>query len=321
MAHVGLVLGAGGILGTAFHAGVLAAVEEATGWDPRSADLVVGTSGGATTGSQLRAGISAADLMAMATGHPLSDEGEEIVAHVVTPLNLPRRALTARWKVPQAPHLLVPALLSWPTRPFLGVAAVVARGRGRTEPIGLRINELHPDGWPAAPLWVPAVRMRDGKRVVFGRDDIEVPDLGIAVEASSAIPGYFAPVEIFGRRYADGGAWSATNADLAARIELDLVVVSAPKTAVDPMPWAVAVKSWPTLGRALHRQTLRWELGQIRDGGTPALCIEPDAAALEILSGNSMDGRRSGEVARLAFDATLKAIDGADLGPLTALPA
>ena len=43
---VGLVLGAGGIAGGAFHAGVLAALEEATGWDPRRAGLVVGTSAG-----------------------------------------------------------------------------------------------------------------------------------------------------------------------------------------------------------------------------------------------------------------------------------
>jgi len=47
---VGLVLGAGGIAGGAFHAGVLAALEEATGWDPRRAALVVGTSAGSIAG-------------------------------------------------------------------------------------------------------------------------------------------------------------------------------------------------------------------------------------------------------------------------------
>jgi NTE family protein len=62
--RVGLVLGAGGVAGGAFHAGVLAAVEEATGWDPRRAAVVVGTSAGSITGTSLRAGLSAADLLA-----------------------------------------------------------------------------------------------------------------------------------------------------------------------------------------------------------------------------------------------------------------
>jgi predicted acylesterase/phospholipase RssA len=35
------VLGAGGTVGGAFHAGVLAALEEATGSDPRRASMIV----------------------------------------------------------------------------------------------------------------------------------------------------------------------------------------------------------------------------------------------------------------------------------------
>ena len=49
MTAVGLVLGSGGLHGAAQHAGALAALVEATGWDPRTADVVVGTSAGATT--------------------------------------------------------------------------------------------------------------------------------------------------------------------------------------------------------------------------------------------------------------------------------
>ena len=42
MTTVGLVLGAGGLHAAAQHAGVLAALAEATGWGPRSAAVVVG---------------------------------------------------------------------------------------------------------------------------------------------------------------------------------------------------------------------------------------------------------------------------------------
>jgi NTE family protein len=46
---VTLVLGAGGPVGSAFHAGVLRALAESCGWDPRRAELIIGTSAGART--------------------------------------------------------------------------------------------------------------------------------------------------------------------------------------------------------------------------------------------------------------------------------
>lgn len=75
MARIGLVLGAGGATGGAFHAGVLAALEEATGWDPRTAELILGTSAGSITAAMLRAGLSGADIAARTAGEPLSPEG------------------------------------------------------------------------------------------------------------------------------------------------------------------------------------------------------------------------------------------------------
>ncbi|MDQ1402821.1 MAG: hypothetical protein QOG03_1137, partial [Actinomycetota bacterium] len=66
------MLGAGGVAGGAFHAGVLAALADVTGWDPRRAAIVVGTSAGSVAGSSLRAGLAAADMLARATDRPLS---------------------------------------------------------------------------------------------------------------------------------------------------------------------------------------------------------------------------------------------------------
>ena len=52
MTRIGLVLGGGGVVGQAYHAGVLAVLEHDLGFDPRSADVVVGTSAGSITGSR-----------------------------------------------------------------------------------------------------------------------------------------------------------------------------------------------------------------------------------------------------------------------------
>ena len=69
MSSIGLVLGAGGLTGQAFHAGVLAGIAEASGWDPADADVVVGTSAGAGMGLYLRLGITPADMLARLDEH------------------------------------------------------------------------------------------------------------------------------------------------------------------------------------------------------------------------------------------------------------
>ena len=51
--RVGLVLGAGGVLGAAWLAGRLHAIATESGWDPGSADHVVGTSAGSIVGALL----------------------------------------------------------------------------------------------------------------------------------------------------------------------------------------------------------------------------------------------------------------------------
>src|SRR3954471_15863718 len=55
--RVGLVLGAGGVLGGAWLTGALAALADATGWDPGSADRIVGTSAGSVIGALVASGV------------------------------------------------------------------------------------------------------------------------------------------------------------------------------------------------------------------------------------------------------------------------
>src|SRR5438477_12660632 len=115
MARVGLVLGTGGVVGQAYHAGVLAALEHDLGWDPRTADVIVGSSAGSVTGTLLRLGVPAHDLAAFAVEAPLSVEGALLLdaldherpelppfgpADVLRPWRVPAAALvagSARW--------------------------------------------------------------------------------------------------------------------------------------------------------------------------------------------------------------------------------
>src|SRR5580692_1368284 len=90
---IGLVLGAGGVVGQAYHAGTLAALEQVKGWDPREASIIVGTSAGSVTATLLRVGVPASDLAATETGETLSEEGAELLERIMpdpsTPLPHP----------------------------------------------------------------------------------------------------------------------------------------------------------------------------------------------------------------------------------------
>jgi NTE family protein len=56
-ARVGLVLGARGILGGAWLVGALHTIASETGWDPGSADYIVGISAGAMIGALVARGV------------------------------------------------------------------------------------------------------------------------------------------------------------------------------------------------------------------------------------------------------------------------
>src|SRR5262249_58588118 len=81
-----------------------------------------------------------------------------------------------------------------------------------TELVAAAFRPLFGAEWPDRDLWLTAVRLRDGQRVVFGRDGAPRAHVADAVAASCAIPSFFAPVEIGGITYVDGGAHSPPNA-------------------------------------------------------------------------------------------------------------
>jgi NTE family protein len=280
------------VAGGAFHAGVLAALEEATGWDPRSASLVVGTSAGSITGATLRAGMPAADLLRRAQDRPLSAQGNRILRRV-GPIGQPPRPPAPRTPRPTAElaaTLARAARRPLAARPWSLLAALLPEGSMSTDMIAEGIGALLASAWPSAPLWVCAVRQADGRRVAFGRVAPH-PSLPEAVAASCAIPGFFRPVVIAGEAHIDGGVHSPTNADLLLGEEpFDLVVVSSPMSRVDRRPRLAPDQAMRTWSGAL----LDAEVRRLRRGRVPVLTMQPDAAVLASMGFNAMDpGRRS----------------------------
>ncbi|MBJ7600584.1 MAG: patatin [Candidatus Nephthysia bennettiae] len=307
---VGLVLSGGGTVGHAFHSGVLAAIAEATGWDARTAGLAVGTSAGSLVAAMLRAGFPAPDLAARVLGRPLSEEGRRVAELLRELKDLPAWSAARPRRGMAAPQLLRRGLLRpGSVRLAALVAAALPPGRVSAAPLGDAVRRLFGSGWPQQPTWICAVALDDGRRVVFGREGAPPPALADAVAASCAIPSYFEPVTIGGRRYVDGGVHSVTNLDVVAGLGLDLVLVSSAMSgASGSLRGSVDLPV-----RAASRARLAREAAAVRRAGTEVVIFQPGAADLAAMGINLMDAGRSRAVVTQALESTRQRLKRDDL--------
>jgi NTE family protein len=179
--------------------------------------------------------------------------------------------------------------------PTAVLAALLPEGRGDLSAVGRLVRGIVPSGWcPHAGYRAVALDFGSGRRVAFGAPDAPAADLADAVMASCAIPGWYAPVKVGGRRYVDGGAHSSTNLDLLAGLGLEEVFVLAPMVsfAVDrPTHWrARAERQWRA---RVTRRCLR-EVATVHRSGTVVTVLGPGPEDLDAIGANLMavDRRR-----------------------------
>ncbi len=180
-----LVLSGGGMKAMA-HIGALHALAEC-GLAPAE---IIATSGGALVGALAAGGLGYEELVRLVTGI----RAEDFVA--------PARG---------------DALL-------LGLGAPSVLKPGPLRALIARILPVDDFARLRLPLRITATDLDSGELVVFGaagRTDCTVSD---AVYASMALPVYYPPARIGGRRFADGGIRAALPLDLAINAGADLVV-------------------------------------------------------------------------------------------------
>lgn len=307
MTRRGLVLGAGGVLGAAWTIGALAAVEEEYGWDPREAEVLIGTSAGSVLAAFLGCGIGVEQLLnhqrgTSAEGDPEIDFDPDRDSGGALP---PRPKL----RIGSPRGVISSALRPWKVTPMGALSAVLPQGRGSLAPLGQLVDAVRPDGgWADHPqTWIVAMDYDSGRRVAFGREPAgrageSKAELRDAVMASCAIPGWYTPVSIGGRRYVDGGACSPTSIDLVARLGLDEVVVLSPMTSLKyDRPAQVAAR----IERRFRRLSTKRVIGEVKKvaaTGTKVTLLGPTADDLEVIGANMMDPRRR----ELVLDTSLR---------------
>lgn len=275
--RVALVLGSGGAAGNAWLIGTIAGLAEAGIDMTEVADLVIGTSAGATAASQVRSGIPPAELLASVLSPPARPIGQ----HQGPPPSLPIVTVFERMRAIGAAATSAIDLRRAMGAFGLESDAVLEPGAAqRRATVAARLPRPE---WPDRPMIVTAIDARSGDLAAFDRDS--GVDLVDAVTASTAAPGLVPTVSINGSRYIDGGVRSTENADLASGYAN--VVVLAPlggRSGELPEGQFEGLRRSPEWGTDLESQ-----VEALRTRGSHVAVITPDADSRTAMGTNQMD--------------------------------
>jgi NTE family protein len=286
--NVALVLGGGGAAGNAWQIGIIAGLAEAGIDMTEAADLVIGTSSGATAAAHVRSGIPPAELLASI----LSAPGQPIGENRTPPQGRPMATVFERMRAIGAAATSAADLqramgaFGLESDPVLGPAA----GEQRRAVVAARLP--HPE-WPERPMIVVAVNAHTGELAAFDRDS--GVDLVDAVTAGTALPGLVPTHNINGTRYINGGVRSAENADLASGYAK--VVVLSPLGGRSGTPPEGQFEGL----RRLPGADLESQVEALRKQGSRVEVITPDTASRAAMGTNQMDPATRIPAARAGF--------------------
>lgn len=275
--NVALVLGGGGAAGNAWLIGIIAGLAEAGVDMTEAADLVIGTSAGATAAAQVRSGIPAAELLAQVLSPPARPTGQ----NRAPPPSLPMATVFERMRAISAAATSAADLqramgaFGLESDATLGPAA----GEQRRALVAARLPR--PD-WPERPMIVVALEAHTGAVAAFDRNSgVELAD---AVTASTALPGMVPTQAINGARYISGGVRSNENADLASGYANVLVLspLGGRERGTEPEGQFEGLRRFPGADLAGQVEALRQQ-------GSRVEVITPDAESRTAMGTNQMD--------------------------------
>jgi NTE family protein len=276
--NVALVLGGGGAAGNAWLIGIIAGLAEAGLDMTEAADLVIGTSSGATAAAQVRSGIPPAELLTSVLSPPVQPVGQ----NREQPPSLPMATVFERMRAIGAA-----ATSSADLRRAMGAFGLEsdailgpAAAEQRRAMVAARLPRLE---WPDRPMIVVAVNAHTGELAAFDRDSgVELVD---AVTAATALPGMVPTHSINGARYVNGGVRSADNADLASGYA-NVVVLTPLSERSGPLPPGQfeGLRRSPEWGNDLASQ-----VEALRKQGSRVEVITPDADSRAAMGTNQMD--------------------------------
>jgi len=331
--RVAMVCGGGGIIGGVFEVGVLRALDQALGGGVvNKCDMYAGASAGALVATMLASGITPRDM------------DDVIVRGARNRRNLPPLKRTsvyglnfARWisagtRFPfqMAAGFAASLLPGESTRPADAVfeaLRVLPSGIFTNAPLGKFVQEglkaiSAADSFKElkASLFIPAINLDTGHRVVFGEPGAQDVPISTAIRASAAVPLLFKPVRIEHQDFVDGGIERNLPVDVAVKHGASLVIAINPMVPVvnDPAAEGSLLRGYSYLAdeglgagadqmlRLMIRSQVVYGLRELRDRfpEVDIVLFEPEAHDATVFRYHPMRYSARQEVAQHAFDRT-----------------
>lgn len=275
-ATIALSLPGGGLAGSLYQVGALAALEDALeGVRARGFSLYVGQAGGSIVAACLAGGIPS-DRLYRALLDPADNFFPLERRHFlqVDTGEWQRAVKTAYLAVRHALTRLGPSRGSAP--PIEEVVAQVDR-LADSLPAGLftlaRFERFLADFFNRREipnvfsamkrrLRIVAHDLDSGARTLFGSQGFEGIPVSLACTASCALPMFFSPVRIGGRHYIDGGLCELAHLDVAKRAGADVAIVINPRVPVTTGGANVPTGHGP--GHSVRDKGLTWVMNQAK---------------------------------------------------------
>lgn len=271
----GLAVAGGGPIGGIYEMGALRALDEAIeGLDLTRMDVYVGVSSGAFLAAGLANRIDTGEMCRMF----ITEEEPE---HTFRPETFLRPAFHEYFRrALSLPKVLAEAVIDLVINPWAGNVTEVLGKLCTALPTGVFDNEgierylrsmFSAPGRSNdfrkldRPLYVVAVELDTGAAVRFGSAGANRVPISKAVQASSALPGFYPPVEIGGRHYVDGALQRTLHASVALDEDIDLLIALNPLVPFDA---------------ALARERGEEPPGSLVDGGLPRVLSQTIRAML-----------------------------------------
>lgn len=281
--RIALSLAGGGPLGAIYEIGALCALQEALdGIDFTRLDHYIGVSAGSFIAASLANGMSPQELCKSFIDNDQTDADTTLHSDRFDPawlmrpawsefarraIMLPGLLASAAWRIAVERKSIVSALeLLGPVLPtgVFSSAEVNARLATIFSQPG-RSNDFRVlQKMRGNRLTLIATNLDSGEAAPFGAPGFDHVPISQAVQASSALPGLFAPVEIDDHYFVDGALKKTLHASVALQEGMDLMICLNPLVPFD------ALNARPTvMQRGLPKE--RQSIPRIVDGGLPAV--------------------------------------------------
>ncbi len=271
---IALALAGGGPLGAIYEIGALCALEESLdGLNFTHLHHYVGVSAGGFIAAGLANGMSPRELCALFIQNDSQTDQSFEPSWLMKPaysefarrgIMLPGLAISALWRLTVGNKPL--------TQVVERLARVLPTGVFSNEEVDIQLEKLFSRSGRTNDfrklknrLTLVATNLDSGEAAPFGRPGWDHIPISRAVQASSALPGLFPPVEIDDNYYVDGALKKTLHASVALDDGIDLMLCLNPLVPFD----ATAPQVAKVMQRALSDE--QREIPRIVDGGLPAV--------------------------------------------------